>query len=233
MSSNYKSYEWIVFDAVGTLIYATPSVAAAYHSIGHQYGSQLSLEEVRLRFRRSFYSSEADDCDREAGLVTNESIEIKRWKRVVEEVFDDVSNLDACFEELFRHFGQPSAWACFDDVEPTVSALLSADKKIAIASNFDQRLNSVCDGLSPLDLIENRVVSSLIGYRKPSPLFFSTMLEQLMTTADRVLFVGDDPTNDIHGPNAVGIDAIQIDRENSDDDGKLSSLTELIGRLSL
>jgi len=233
MSLSSKSYEWIVFDAVGTLIYPTPSVAETYQTIGKRFGSQLPIDEIRRRFRQAFYNSEAADCDQESGLITSELIETQRWRRVVAEVLDDVNDSEACFEELFTQFGLPTAWACFDDVQPTLAALISAEKNIAIASNFDRRLNSVCDGNPPLDQVHVRVVSSLVGYRKPSPLFFSAMLNLLNTTADNVLIIGDDPTNDIQGPLAVGIDALQIDRASPGNDRVLNDLTDLIDRLSL
>ena len=46
---------------------------------------------------------------------------------------------EACFEELFVHFGQPSSWSCFADVEPALAALSQAGYRLAVSSNFDAR----------------------------------------------------------------------------------------------
>ena len=54
---------------------------------------------------------------------TCESRERLRWRTIVESVLDDVASQEACFEELFAHFGRPSSWTCFPDVEPALAAL--------------------------------------------------------------------------------------------------------------
>ncbi|MBM80399.1 MAG: haloacid dehalogenase [Planctomycetaceae bacterium] len=223
-----KPYEWIVFDAVGTLIYPQPSVAEAYAEIGHRYGSQYAVEQIGKRFRKAFYNSEATDCDSESGFVTSEEIEVRRWQLVVAEVLDDVSDPAACFADLFEHFGGASTWACFDDVASTLTWMNQRHQQIAIASNFDRRLNDVCDGLAPLASISTRVVSSEVGYRKPSQHFFDALIERLQTSPNNILLIGDDPVNDIQGGQAAGLDVLRIDRKAASSAyGVIRSLTEL------
>ena len=49
------------------------------------------------------------------------------------------------------------------------------------------------------------VISAEVGRRKPRPDVFWRVLSELDTTAERTLFVGDDPHDDVHGANAVGM----------------------------
>ena len=76
MSGSERRFRWIALDAVGTLIYAEPSVAAAYVQIGQRFGSRLSAEDVRQRFAEAFRRADASGVARfgEPGR-TNELIQ--------------------------------------------------------------------------------------------------------------------------------------------------------------
>jgi putative hydrolase of the HAD superfamily len=205
---------WIVFDAVGTLIYPTPDVATAYHCVGSAHGSRLSRDEVRDRFRSAFRRTENSDRSGESGMTTCEADEVERWRQIVAEVFDDLTPTAAeeCFRDLFEHFARPSAWACFDDVGPTIAALRERGLNVAVASNFDGRLHPVCDGLPPLDEIGLRVVSSEVGFNKQSRGFYEAVLRLVDAPPDEVVVVGDDAINDVRGAEQAGIRGVLIDR---------------------
>src|SRR5437588_472394 len=79
-----------------------PPAPQAYHAVGRRFGSRLSPDEVRRRFRAAFQREELRD--RAAGLQTSEAREEERWRGVVAEVLDDVTDPAACFAELFEHF---------------------------------------------------------------------------------------------------------------------------------
>lgn len=205
------SLQWIVFDAVGTVIYPTPSVAVVYHAIGSQFGSQLSSEEVRSRFRAAFQMASANE---HAG--TSEADEEVFWRDIVRATLPDVRDLEACFRKLFDHFGRPSAWACFDDVAPSLTELHASGFRLAVASNFDRRLHPLCDRLGdglPLRLFEQRVISSEVGHRKPSGEFFQAVLKMTGARANEILVVGDDERNDVRGARNAGLRALHLKRD--------------------
>lgn len=54
------------------------------------------------------------------------------------------------------------------------------------------------------------LVSETEGVRKPDAAIFERALNRLQTSADRALFVGDHPLNDITGAQAVGMRAVWI-----------------------
>jgi len=215
---------WVVCDAVGTLIYATPDVATVYHQIGRRHGSLLSRSEVSTRFGAAFREAEVRDHagqlsfdgtrpGKDVSLQTGEVVEERRWRRIVASVLADVDSPEACFDELFVHFGKPSAWACFEDIHPGLTALQQRGVRLAIASNFDSRLHAVCEGLAPLRGIEHCVVSSEVGFRKPSRSFYDAVLSRIDSPACEVLMVGDDLQNDVRGAQAAGIRAAFISRK--------------------
>ena len=208
------SLRWIVLDAVGTLIEPTPDVATAYHNVGAKYGSQLSREEVQQRFGRAFKAAHrSDGLTDAAAFSTSESEEERFWRAIVAAVFEDVTDIEACFRDLFEHFAQPTAWVCFDDVAATLRLLSERGLRLAIASNFDRRLHSVCDGLAALSGIECRVVSSEVGYRKPASGFFEAVLRLTQARPEEVLMVGDDEANDVIGARQFGLRALHLRRD--------------------
>lgn len=214
MSSSAKRFRCIALDAVGTLIYAEPSVGAAYALHGQRFGSRLPAEEVRRRFTEAFRRADESAVVRfgEPGR-TNEEFEREFWRQVVQDVLPDVIDPSACFEELFEHFGQPESWRCFDDVAVTLKGLDERGYRVLVASNFDARLNRVCDGLAELRDVRCRVISSLVGYRKTHRGFYSAVVEAAECDPDEVLMVGDDFLNDVESARAAGITAVHLNRD--------------------
>jgi putative hydrolase of the HAD superfamily len=148
---------WIAFDAVGTLIDPHPDVATAYARIGAKYDSRRTVSEVRTRFRSAFAASTAVCLPCEAGqILTSEDLEANRWRWIVEHVLDDVQDRAACFTELYDHFADPANWRLFDDAPETLSRLRDQGLRLAMASNFDQRLHAVCRGIPELQIRRHR-----------------------------------------------------------------------------
>ncbi len=233
--------EWVVFDAVGTVIDPEPSVAEAYHRIGQQFGSERSLDDVRSRFAAAFSETERKDAAAgTGGLTTSATIEEARWRYIVAEVFPEVEDGEGCFQRLRDYFGEPTAWRAFDDTLPTLHSLSERGIQLAIASNFDERLHPICDGLPALGLFQKRFISSELGFRKPSPDFYRAIVSDLKADAENILMVGDGLQNDVEGALAVKMNAVLVDRKIGrssvvDQDvpyGIVRSLTELQGLLS-
>ncbi len=233
--------EWVVFDAVGTVIDPEPSVAEAYHQIGQRFGSERSFEDVRSRFAAAFAETERKDAASGAdGLTTSAAVEEARWRYIVEAVFPEVEDREGCFLRLHDYFGDPTAWRTFDDTLPTLHSLSERGIQLAIASNFDERLHPICDGIPALGLFQKRFVSSELGFRKPSSDFYRAIVSNLKVAAENILMVGDGLVNDVEGALSVGMNAVLVDRKtgrggvDSPDApyGIVRSLTELQGLLS-
>lgn len=227
---------WIAFDAVGTLIHPQPVAGVAYHRVGLRHGSRLGADEVSHRFRDVFAREVGDlSCGCAATndrWHTCEARERMRWQHIVRMVIDDVTTPAECFTELFAHFARPDAWTCFPEVGRALRRLREVGYRLAIASNFDARLNTVMDGLPDLAPIELRIISSEVGCRKPSPRFFEALRRRAGCSASEILFVGDDPEVDVAAAQAAGLRALQIDRGYASEQNRaLRSLDDLIARL--
>ncbi len=209
--SGWLDVDGIIFDAVGTLIRPTPSVAEAYSAAALRQGVVLSTEETRRRFQIHFAS---DGIHADRGLLsTDETTEKRRWREIVAGVLPEISNPDRAFDELWDHFGRPESWRAFPDVAPALRALESMGVQVCIGSNFDTRLRSVVQGLPELESFsESLVISSEIGYKKPHRSFFEAACAHLGLSPDRVACVGDDLENDVEGAVLAGLSGVYLDR---------------------
>ncbi|MEQ9406804.1 MAG: HAD-IIIA family hydrolase [Fuerstiella sp.] len=203
-----STVEAVVFDAVGTVMFPEPSVAETYRqAIQRHCGVQIAPDVVSDVVRKALRQrSQTPD------LSTSESAEYKFWANLIRQLCPGSPGFQACFEDLFQHFSSSENWRCFPEVAEVFQTLSGRGYRVAIASNFDRRLNSVCDGLPPLAAADHRVISSAVGWRKPDPRFFQAVAAELNVAADRILLVGDDRVNDVKGALAAGMKAAWICR---------------------
>lgn len=195
----------VLFDAVGTLIYPVPDVHHVYAAAGKQFGSRYSLPAIKTRFQDAFR--------RHAPLAaTDEPLERARWRQIVEEIFDDVQDLQL-FEVLWHHFAQPAHWALYDDVPETWNWLRQRGLVIGIASNFDARLEVICQQTAPLQDADHLFCSARVGFAKPHPKFYAHVTRTLQLAPAEILMVGDHPCNDVQAARDAGWKARWINRD--------------------
>lgn len=199
----------VFLDAVGTLIHPEPPAPAVYAAVARRFGSRLSLPEIATRFATAFGRQE--ERDRAAGQRTSEEREVARWRTIVAEVLDDVSDPESCFQELYAHFAGPAAWRCEPGTPEVLAALAGRGWELGIASNFDHRLRGVAAGLPELRPVRHLLISSEVGWRKPAPAFFAAVCAASGCPPAEVLFVGDDFANDYEGARAAGLVALLLD----------------------
>jgi putative hydrolase of the HAD superfamily len=205
----FRAPQWVALDAVGTLIHPEPGVAEAYHAAASRHGSRLSAEDISLRFRTVYSEFEELPPHR---ADTSEERELAKWREIVARVIPDVTDPEQCFEDLFEWFSHPGAWRVYPDVAEALVRLSANGLQVALASNFDRRLHQVCDGLPALDQIGVRVVSSEVGWRKPSPGFYRALVSQTGVDAGEIVMIGDSWLNDIAGAREAGLQALWLDR---------------------
>jgi putative hydrolase of the HAD superfamily len=229
----------VVFDAVGTLLFAQPRVAEFYHLVGWQHGSLRTLDEVRSRLYAAYAASESGRPDEPADSLvrqpTSEGRERERWQQVVATVFDDIpDSVPAIFRELWQHFAQAEHWRLAEGAAGVLDELARRGYRLAIGSNFDRRLHAVVAGHPALRACEQTFVSSEIGFPKPDERFYASAAALLGVSPAEILMVGDDWTNDIRGARAAGWQALYLAPDGgSPETGKadLVGLVDLLARL--
>lgn len=197
----------VVFDAVGTVMYPNPSVAEAYCAAMTRFCHvDIPANTVSAAVRDALQGRASGD------LATSEAAERDFWAGLIQDLAGESSGFQDCFDHLFAHFADAANWRCFPETEETIDGLHSAGLRTAIASNFDLRLNSVCDGLPGLKDVPHRVISSVVGWRKPDVRFFEAVCRHLELRPQQVLFVGDDLVNDVEGSLTAGMKSVWLCR---------------------
>lgn len=209
---NDPRYRIIVFDAVGTLIKPAEDVAVTYQRFGQSFGSRLSLDEIRSRFRSSRKTLFASDTRDNA----SDSLAWQQWRQLAANVFGDVVEFDRLFQSLWNHYSLSSSWIVYNDVNRALDLILRSGMDLAIASNFDSRLPGICQRLNGLNRIVRVFSSSEIGFAKPSPKFFSSLAKLLDCEPKNLVMVGDDFAKDVDAARRAGWTAVHVDRLRQD-----------------
>jgi FMN phosphatase YigB (HAD superfamily) len=92
---------------------------------------------------------------------------------------------------------------------------LATRYRLAVVSNFDYTPTALdmLDGAGVSPLFEAIVVSDEIGWRKPHARIFETTLSRLQLRPAQALFVGDRIDIDVGGAQAIGMDAVWVNRD--------------------
>jgi putative hydrolase of the HAD superfamily len=83
---------------------------------------------------------------------------------------------------------------------------------VGLISNWDRRLRRIFDGLGLMPMLDTVVSSAEVGLRKPDPRIFELACARVGAEPSECAHVGDHEYADIIGAEAVGMQAVLIDR---------------------
>lgn len=195
----------VLFDVGGTLIRVTPSVGEVYARVARRHGIPRDPDGLEAAFR-SVFKDHSHQGNR---------IEKGWWRNVVADVFETTPELlpNRFFEELYNQFALPDVWEVIPDVKPVLEDLRSKGLKLAVASNWDERLPALLDTLGLSPHFDYKFISYEVGSQKPEKQFFDTCIEKMGIPANELLHVGDDRVNDWEGARNAGLNALLLSRQ--------------------
>ncbi|MEZ5300912.1 MAG: HAD-IA family hydrolase [Verrucomicrobiales bacterium] len=215
----------VFFDAVGTLVHVSEAVGETYARIGADFGFLLDPDEADAAFRRAFAEMPDAHAAGAAATERGEDRERRWWRDLVWRVYSTTGipskgDFEACFETLFAHYSDASAWLLFPDVRPALERLRAAGMAVGILSNFDRRLAAALGGLGIADCFCQVVISAEVGASKPDPAIFAAAARAMGRPASACLHIGDDADRDYRGALDAGFGgAFLVDRRNGRDLG--------------
>src|SRR5690606_37337940 len=135
------------------------------------------------------------------------------WERLVEETFSGlIPSCAGFFPELYERFVQPDAWEIFEDVRPTLDRLAHAGIRMAVVSNWDERLRPLLQQLRLNHYFETLHISCEAGAPKPSPIIFAQAAAGLGLPPQEILHVGDSFEMDFEGARDAGFQSRHLCR---------------------
>ncbi|MCD4656008.1 MAG: HAD-IA family hydrolase [Planctomycetes bacterium] len=103
------------------------------------------------------------------------------------------------------------------DVIPTLQNLRKLGLKIGLISDCSSVLEDLWEGLHIADFVDVPVFSSRVGVKKPSPVIYEFALDALDVNAEDCLYIGDGGSFELTGAEKMGMTAIMIDANTSQD----------------
>jgi putative hydrolase of the HAD superfamily len=215
--SRFKDYRAVTFDVGGTLIEPHPSVGAVYAEVARRFGIEANPDVVTGCFYRAWKERGQFDYTRAA------------WSELVCASFQDFGVISPeCFSAIYEAFAEPSAWRIFPDVLPALAALRSANMRMGIISNWDERLRPLLRALHLSDYFEEIVISHEVGYAKPKRQIYQAALETLRLPASQILHMGDGRRENFEGARDAGFAALLLDRSNAGTDPQTIATLECV-----
>lgn len=204
----------VTLDATGTLI-ACPAMPDIYAEVLARHGVAITAASVRRVFPLVWKEL---DCLTPAGRDRFTSFPGGTrgfWARLVARLcelleIDEPGPFAAA--ELFHRLARPDAWTVYPDAVPALDAMRSLGLRLAVISNFDERLPGLLAGLDLARRVDLVLTSSSVGLAKPNPRLFLHALERLEVEAGAALHVGDHPLEDVEGAQAAGMEAVLLVR---------------------
>jgi putative hydrolase of the HAD superfamily len=204
----------VTLDAGGTVFDVAEPVGVTYARVAARHGLTLERDEAERRFRDAFAAAPRLAFP---GVDPARRADHERawWYAIVRATFGSAAEapgFDACFAELFESYAEPGAWRVFPDVWEALPRIRRHGLRIALVSNFDERLVGLVAGLGLAPLVDLVLPSSRAGAAKPDPAIFHAALAALGVAPAAAVHVGDGLVADVEGARAAGLRAVLIER---------------------
>lgn len=206
----------VTFDVGGTLIEPFPSVGAVYAQVAREHGHECCPDALTRQFG-DFWSGRA-------------RFEYTRaeWFEAVQHSFRGHAEVSPdLFGRIYDRFTEASSWRLFDDALPALRGLAERGVRLAVISNWDDRLEPLLVNLGIRGYFEHLTVSGILGRHKPDGAVFAHALQGLRLEPGEVLHVGDSLCEDVEGARAAGLRAARIRRRGLEQTEDLTELTVL------
>jgi len=205
MSPSLEGIRAVTFDVGGTLIEPWPSVGHVYAEVAAQFSIKGVAPEA---LNRQFAAAWKDRRDFDYSHAA--------WQEMVNQTFAGLwpePPVRDCFEAIYEHFATAAPWRLFDDVLPALAALKARGLKLAIISNWDERLKPLLHKLRLDVYFDAFTISHETGCTKPAPEIFRRAVAELGVPPACVLHIGDSAEEDVAGARAAGINSTLLDRK--------------------
>ncbi len=184
----------LLLDAAGTLLRPAEPVPTTYARFAARFDPSVSPARVAEGLR--------------AVMTRARPLRAGRpdWRPYWAEVVRVSTGCDApaLLDALLEYFARADAWRVAEGAEACARAVAEHGMRVAVVSNWDDRLRGTLTALGVLRWVDAAVISAEVGLEKPHPGIFHRACERLGVDPSRALHVGDDAGDDVRGARAAG-----------------------------
>ncbi len=203
----------LLLDAMGTLIGLKDSVGTTYAALAQRHGLTVEPAAIDQVFP-SIYGQAPPLAFPGLEGPALKGAEITWWGERINETLLQAGAgpaPEALRMELFERFACTDLWRVFAEVPCQLEAWKARGLKLAVVSNFDQRLHDLLEGLGLNRWLDAVVISSQAGAAKPNPKPLLLALQALELGAHQVWHVGDSAADE-QAAQAAGIHCVLVKR---------------------
>ncbi len=197
----------IIFDVFGTLISTSDGSLQATKKILQKTGSNIDA----IKFYAEWKLLYKKFCQCENGYLTENEIFSLGLKELYEKYELHSNYTEDVKIMLDSRFNRKA----FDDVLPAFE-VIREKYKLYLGSNTDNDILTDAMNLNNIK-VDDVFTSEILQCYKPDKRFYEYILKEIRLSSDEVLFVGDSLSDDISGPQQLGIRSVLIDRNNTFD----------------
>ncbi|OAG27928.1 HAD-IA family hydrolase [Thermodesulfatator autotrophicus] len=201
----WQEIETVFFDAEGTLFHITPSVGQIYAEICQEFGLKVNPHELNKTFLKTYLKH------RGSFEASPESC-FEGWRKVFLETishFGELKDPETAYLKGYEIFARPEYFRLSPDTEETLSAIKASGRRLAIISNWDERLIRLISAFGLSHFFEDVIVSCEVGLMKPDPQIFELACQKLNTPPEKALMIGDNLNDDVLGAREAGLWALR------------------------
>jgi putative hydrolase of the HAD superfamily len=205
----------VIFDAAGTLIRVREPVGETYARFAGQHGVALPPSRIEEAFQRVMTHARPDP-ERGESLAQAALRERDWWRARVRETFraaDGMARFDdfeGFFQALYAHYARAEVWELLPDAREMLEELAASGLRLAVVSNFDQRLRGILRGLGIHRYFGAVTLPADAGAAKPDRAIFEVCLKRLGIAPHRAVYVGDRAEEDVRAATGVGLHAVDV-----------------------
>lgn len=209
-----KCYKVITFDMGNTLVAVEPFVQV-FVRICQSLGVPVQAQVMEEAVEAVWHEVVAQDAT--AIFETTPTASRQWWRdvnlRSLHLAGIPPEHLETVEEGFNTILEEPASYTIYPETLDTLIALRREGYRLGVISNWGWILPDLCRHWGLDGHLDFVMASARVGYAKPNPRIFQEALRQAGVSAHEMLHVGDSHYADVLGAQAVGIDAVLVNRD--------------------
>lgn len=217
-----KRIKLLSFDITKTLITTSNSIGVEYLKIAKNYGLKVNDDNMEEKLNKSFEKNFKIMNQKFPNFGLNANMTSAAWwSNLIQLMFaefgftadSDRKIIEQISGHLYLQYSRGNCWHLNPFAQELLSDLRNQKPTItlAIASNFDERLETILRDLGIRHFFNFMFVSRQCRLAKPDTNFFRHILKTVEIQPDEYLHVGDDVENDYFPVKKINAKALIID----------------------
>ncbi len=198
----------VFFDAEGTIFHIRPSVGDIYAKICQRFGLDISSEKLHESFRKAWEAH----LKRRGRTILKPEVCIEEWRKIFLDTVSfhgTLSDPEAAYRTAYETFARRESYELSPGIKDVFSFLKESGKKLAIISNWDERLFTLLRDFDLLKFFDEVLIACEIGISKPDVQIFKLACKKLNVAPSQALMIGDQMNEDILGARQAGLWALR------------------------